>query len=57
MLDCVTWAKIQPMTLEFFTTYCDEAYALLSAELLGEDGVSPEGFKLAELQADLAAVD
>ncbi len=57
MLDCVTWAKVQPMTLEFFTTYCDEAYALLSADLLGEDGVSPEGFKLAELQADLAAVD
>ena len=57
MLDCVTWAKVQPMTLKFFQEYCDEAYALLSEEMLGEDGTSPEGFNLTELQADLQAVD
>lgn len=26
---CVTWGRKQPMTWEFFDTYCDEAYALV----------------------------
>jgi hypothetical protein len=55
-LDCVTWAKVQPMTTAFFEAYCDEAYALLSTELISSSGTSPEGFDLAELQADLQAL-
>lgn len=50
---CVTWGKVQVMTREFLTTYCDEAYAILSEEFINGKGVSPEGFNLAQLQTDL----
>ena len=53
---CVTWGKIQPMTYSFFTTYCEEAWAILSTEFLNGKGVSPEGFNLSQLQADLTAI-
>lgn len=53
---CVTWGKVHPMTREFLTTYCDEAWAILSQEFINGKGVSPEGFNLAQLQADLAAL-
>ena len=53
--DCITWAKLQAMTQEFYVKYCDEAYAILSTEMLVK-GKSLEGFDLAQLQADLAAV-
>jgi hypothetical protein len=26
---CVTWGQKQPMTWKFFTTCCDEAYAIV----------------------------
>jgi hypothetical protein len=55
-LDCVSWARIQPMTASFLQTYCDEAYALLSPEMLNASGRSPEGFDLHQLTRDLAAV-
>lgn len=55
-LYCVTWGKIQKMTKAFFKKYCDEAWAILSEELLNEKGLSPEGFNLTQLQADLAAI-
>lgn len=55
-LYCVTWGKVQPMTRNFFTTYCDEAYAILCQEFINGKGVSPEGFNLTQLQADLAAI-
>lgn len=54
-LECVTWGKTQRMTKAFFEKYCDEAWALLSTEML-KGGKSPEGFDLAALQADLKAV-
>ena len=53
---CVTWGKIQKMDYNFFATYCDEAWAILSQEFLNGQGVSPEGFNLAQLQADLNAI-
>ena len=55
LLNCVTWGKIQPMTNAFFSKQCDEAYAFLSPEYLAA-GKSPEGFALADLQADLRAI-
>lgn len=51
----VTWGRVQKMSWQFYTTYSDEAWALLSDEYL-RDGKSPEGFDLAQLQADLQAV-
>lgn len=53
---CVTWGKIQKMTVDFLTTYCEEAWAILSQEFINGKGVSPEGFNLSQLQADLAAI-
>ncbi|WP_407308123.1 hypothetical protein [Desulfosporosinus sp. SB140] len=53
---CVTWGQVQKMTVDFLTTYCEEAWAILSQEFINGKGVSPEGFNLAQLQADLAAI-
>lgn len=51
----VTWGRVQPMTWAFYQKYCDEAFALLSVEML-KAGKSPAGFDLAQLQADLKAL-
>jgi hypothetical protein len=53
---CVTWGRLMPMSWEFFTTYCDEAYAVISPDFLGPDNNAPSGFNLDELKADLARV-
>lgn len=55
-LYCVTWGQIHKMDIEFFKTYCEEAWAILSTEFLNGNGLSPEGFNLTQLQVDLAAV-
>jgi hypothetical protein len=55
-LECVTWGRIQQMTSQFYKTYCDEAWAILSPEMLVA-GKSPEGFDLAELKTDLAGLN
>ena len=54
-LECVTWGSIQAMTDQFYATYCDEAWVILSSEMLAA-GKSPEGFDLKQLQADLKAL-
>lgn len=51
----VTWGRVQRMTWGFYRRYCDEALAYLSVEMMTGD-LSPEGFNLAHLQADLAAL-
>jgi hypothetical protein len=53
---CVTWGQIQKMTWEFYRTYCDEAYAIISADFLNGQGQTPEGFNLDQLNRDLQAV-
>jgi hypothetical protein len=53
---CVTWGQIQKMTVAFFQAYCEEAWLMLSQEFLNGKGLSPEGFNLAQLQMDLAAI-
>jgi hypothetical protein len=55
-LECVSWGRIQQMTPSFYTKYVDEAWAILSPDLLNAGGKSPEGFDLAQLQADLNAL-
>lgn len=52
----VTWGQLQPMTRSFFEHYADECYGLLSLEMLNAEGLSAEGFNVAELQADVAAL-
>lgn len=54
-LECVTWGQIQGMTEAFYKKYCDEAWAILSPEML-VNGKSLGGFDLAALQADLTAL-
>ena len=51
----VTWGRTQEMSWQFFSTYTDEAYGLLSAEFL-RSGRSPAGFSLAQLKTDLRAL-
>jgi hypothetical protein len=53
-LTVVTWGALQTMTWGFWEAYCEEAYALLSPDYLTGKQVSPEGFNLQQLQADLA---
>jgi hypothetical protein len=55
-IDVVTWGALQKMTGRFFRAYCDEAWTYVSNEDL-KSGKSPEGFDLAQLKADLAALE
>ncbi len=55
-LRCVTWGKTQQMQLEFFSVYCDEAWAIYSRETIGKLGHTPEGFDRAQLDKLLAAL-
>lgn len=50
----VTWGALQRMTWSFWETYCDEAYAILSNDYLNKKKQAPQGFNVAQLQADLA---
>lgn len=53
---CVTWGRTMPMTWEFFDKYCDEAYAAISPDFLGDGARTPSGFDLGQLQSDLAQI-
>jgi hypothetical protein len=52
---CITWGKLQTMTVAFWNKYCDEAHALLSPMWISGKG-APNGFNLAQLKADLQAI-
>lgn len=54
-LYCVTWGKEQQLTRTFYERYCDEAWTFVTEEYL-QQGKTPEGFSLADLMSDLAAV-
>jgi hypothetical protein len=53
-LTVVTWGALQTMTWTFWQAYCEEAYANLSNDYLNGKKQAPQGFSLAQLQADLA---
>lgn len=55
-VSCVTWGAVKQMTWSFFTTYCDEAYAVLSISDWLKGGPAPNGFDLQALQSDLGAL-
>ena len=50
----VTWGSLQVMTWSFWEAYCEESYAILSADYLTTKKTTPQGFKLQQLQEDLA---
>ena len=46
---CVTWGRLMPMSWEFFASYCDEAYALVSPDFLIDGKAAPNGLNLSQL--------
>lgn len=52
-LTVVTWGKLHKMTWQFWDTYCDEAYTILSPDFIGPGGKSPSGVNLEQLGVDL----
>lgn len=52
-----TWARIQYASWPWLLMYLDEAYCVLSRDWLNANGVSPSHFNLAQLQADLQAIE
>lgn len=55
-LTCITWGKLQRMSWNFWKSYCDEAYGLLSPDWIKANGVAPSGFDLAMLTTDMRAL-
>ena len=53
-LTCITWGAPLRMTWQFYDTYCDESYAVLSTDWFDNTGMSPDRFKFSELKADIA---
>ena len=56
-LTVITWGAPLQATWAFNDAYVDEAYAIISNDFLKGGGTTIEGFNLAQLQADLAAVE
>lgn len=52
----VTWGMLQKMTWSFWHRYCDEAYSVISQDYLTGKKVTPDGFDIETLNADLALV-
>jgi hypothetical protein len=54
---CVTWAMRQEFTWEWFSKYCDEAYAVISQNWINAiTKLAPNSLDMAALQADLEAI-
>jgi len=52
--NCITWAARQGMTWEWFSKYCDEAYAVITQDWINQaTGKTMGGFDLNTLVADL----
>lgn len=52
----VTWGSIQLATIEWISTYCSEAYAILSPDWINKSCFMPGGVPLASLLADLKRI-
>ena len=52
----VTWGKLLWVSWSFVEAYCDEAYCVLSSDLLDGTGRCPAGFDLPTLTTDLNAI-
>jgi hypothetical protein len=57
--DCfyvISWGQIYTMTNAFYNQFCDEAYAIVSNDMLNGTGVTPLGFDINTLRADLESL-
>jgi len=53
----VTWGALKQMSWQFYTTYADEAFAVLSSDWLNKRlKKAPPGLDLKALEADLSQV-
>jgi len=52
----VTWGAVKLMTWDFFKTYVDEAYAIISQDFLANGKTPNNGFNMETLKADLKLV-
>lgn len=52
----VTWGQEITASMAWLKAYCEEAYAALTGWWIEATGISPSGFNLLQLQADLSAV-
>jgi hypothetical protein len=53
----VTWGALKSMSWQFYATYADEAFAVLSPDWINTQlKTAPQGLNLKALEADLAAV-
>lgn len=52
----ITWGEIQRITWDAIGMYSDEAYATINPDWLAADALTPSGFDLAKLHADLQTV-
>ena len=53
----VTWGALKSMSWQFYSTYSDEAYAVLSPDWIrAQQHTAPPGFDLAALEADLEQI-
>jgi hypothetical protein len=52
---CITWGRTQPASWEFFLTYTDEAYAVVSQDWIGPQQKAPSGLDIQGLLNDLQA--
>jgi hypothetical protein len=53
----ITWAERQEYTWEWFTQFCDEAYAVITEDWIDQSsGIAPNTLNLAALQEDLNAL-
>lgn len=52
----VTWGKLQPMTPEFWLTYGDEAWVILTDDWINAQGMSPVGLNIDALLAEFDAL-
>lgn len=53
---CVTWGSLQAMTPEFWLTYGDEAWVIITDDWLNDKGVSPTGLNITELIAEFKEI-
>jgi hypothetical protein len=55
-LYAVSWGQVIPMSYAALDQYVDEAYAVISPDWIAKDGITPSGFDLIKMRADLTAV-
>lgn len=53
-LEVVTWGRLQPLTMKWFSTYVEEAWVIITDDWLNANGRTVEGLDLAQLEADFS---